>query len=151
MKKFKLNFSDEEFLPSSKGIFIKRFSNFKDDSFIYALDEFLTEAKFDGVCYVGEKRGEIPFEYFDQDVWEKSVLFNIKFVICFLSGDDMNNSNKDVKEFEKHIFSYAGTKHYKLLYINTIGDTSGTDEDYANLKELIERVVHDINEEISKK
>ncbi|MCQ2911583.1 MAG: hypothetical protein MJ244_05270 [Clostridia bacterium] len=135
------NYSDEEFIPSKNGIYIKRFSKYKDDAFIYALKEFLEANNYDGVIYVGEPKSDIPFENFNQEYWDKGVIKYVRNVIIFMSGKEMTLTTPEVKEYL--IYSYAQLKKYKnknIMY-NFVRFDAGSDEEYKELKRMIDRII----------
>ncbi|MCQ2979265.1 MAG: hypothetical protein MJ245_05675 [Clostridia bacterium] len=137
------NFSDEEFIPSDNGIFIKRFSSTKDDAYLYAIDQFLKERNYSGVCYIGEKRGEIPFEYFDQEYWDRSVMKITNNIIFFTSGKDMNMGNAEIKKYMMYVYSLKNQSIKKVKYNFTRYD-AGSDEDYEELHKLINKLLDEI-------
>lgn len=98
MANYILNFSSEDFVPSSKCFFIKRISNVKDETFLYNLEMYLEKSGFNGVVYVGEEIGEVLEEHFSQELWEKSVLMKVGVIGFYLSGDDVTLQHPTFKD-----------------------------------------------------
>ena len=140
MNQIVFNYSDEEFIPSKNGIYIKRFSCHQDDAFVYAIKEFLEERNYDGICYVGEERGEIPFENINQEYWDKAVMKYTTNVIIFMSGKEYSLANDDVKQYLMYSYELTKKRKKNIIY-NYIRYDAGSDEDYQELKRLINRIL----------
>lgn len=144
-KKCTINYSDEDYVSLPKSIFIKRFSNHKDDAYKYALEEYFNKNGFDGVVYSGEKRDDVLFEFVDQTCWEQSVLFKTNYVIIYFSGSDYDFDSDEINDFIDYLDEYDG-KHQKLVFYNQPAKFSGSDEDYESLFEIINETVKTIND-----
>ena len=141
-KKFVFNYSDEEFIDSDNGIFIKRFSKHEDVAFEDLVASMLEKYDYEGVCYIGKQRGEILFEHIDQDVWEQCVEYRSKYVIYFVSGDDMKFSDKEVtKEILKYYKNKNVNKVDAKFVINCNNYPFGTREDKLVLDTLIKKAL----------
>ena len=143
MKKgYKLNYSDEEFIPCRQSIFIKRFGKDNEKSFSEyekILCEFLEEFEFEGVCYIGKERGKVLEEYIDQEVWEKSIALKAKCFVFWLSDANFHKAWQKAKDDILYLENVKSQSIRRIVLFNGKVALPDSEEDVKNLKELIKK------------